>query len=256
MALEANLAIQGVLAFVTGFLYVYVARTIGARALSAEARNANRTFAVWWLALGALYLAASALDFLSAVGFRDVAIFVTFVNVILLLLCLAIWGLNYYLAYLYTGSQRALWVLSAFYAGLAVATLYLITWMEPTGFDETQFTLMLTYTRQPPPVVGTALGLAFAVPVVLAALAYGSLYFRVQDRSHRFRIGVVAGSFLVWFGWSTAATLFQLNVRYQGSLWLLVVNQLIALAVPLAVIVAYRPPSWIRRRLDRPSFTF
>ncbi len=254
MVSEAQVAVQGGLALMTGALYGYVARNIRNRRLSPEARAANLTFAVWWLALGAVDLAAGALNLATAFGFRDVAIFVTYVNVVLLLICLAFWGLTYYLTYLYTGSRRALWVLGAFYGGLGLALLYLIAWLQPTGFDETQATLTLTYTHQAPPFVGTLIGAALVIPVVLAALAYGSLFFRVRDRAHRFRIGVVAGSFLGWFGWSLLSTLLGLSTRYPGSTALLVVNQLIGLGVPVAVIVAYRPPRWIRRRLDSATY--
>ena len=253
MPFRPELMVQAALALATGLVYAYVGRLILRRRLSDDARRANRLFAGWWLGLAGIEALAGLLDVAFAFDVRDLPLVVTFVNLFLLVVCAALWGLVYYLAYLYTGSRRALWPIGAFYVALALSFLDLVAWMQPTGFEDTALGVTLTYARQPPAVLSAAMGAALAVPVIGAALAYGTLFFRVQDRTRRFRIGAVAGSFLVWFGWSLVSSILQLQQRFPGSLRLLVVNQLIAFAVPVVVSLAYRPPTWLRDRLEAPA---
>jgi hypothetical protein len=253
MPFRPELMIQAVLAFTTGIVYVYVGRLILRRRLSDDARRANLLFAAWWMGLAGIDALAGMLDVALAFDLRDLPIVVTFVNLLLLVLCAALWGLVYYLTYLYTGSRRAFWPTGAFYGGLGLAFLYLVAWMQPNGMEDTGIGVTLTYARTPPTFLTASMGAALAVPVVAAAFAYGTLFFKVQDRTRRFRIAAVAGSFFLWFGWSLVSSILQLQTRFPGSVRLLVANQLIALAVPVIVTLAYRPPTWLRDRLEAPA---
>ncbi|MEA3198724.1 MAG: hypothetical protein QOE90_152 [Thermoplasmata archaeon] len=248
VAFIVRLAVQGVLALVTGLLYAYVARLVLSRSVSPEAQRANHAFAFWWAAFGAVEFLAGAYNIPSAFGYRDLAMVTTVINVLLFLIAAAIGGLVYYLVYLYTGNPRWFWPIVTFYLALGLAMLYLIAWLDPIGYDESSSTLQLTYRNQLGATPSIALGLVLALPVVLAALGYGSLYFRARDPPQRFRVGLVAGSFLGWFGWSSVSTVLQLQQRFPDSVGLATLNAVIAIAAPLLVILAFRPPRWIRAR--------
>jgi hypothetical protein len=246
MEVATSVLVQGIFSIVAAGLYAWVARIVLQREVESDARRANEMFAVWWLALGILYVLAAALNVPGAFGLRDLAFTVTLVNVILVLLCIALWGLMYYLVYLYTGSTRSFWPLTIGYAVLAVAFLYLIAWADPTGFDATgQLTTQRKLTGAP----GIALGLLISVPIILAALAYGSLYFRVHERAPRYRIGMVAGAFLFQFGWSAVSTILELQTKYPTSIPLQVLQDAIAVGVPILIVLAFRPPKAVRKRL-------
>ena len=81
--------------------------------VSGASRRANLAFAAWWVGLGLLYLLAPLYTLPPKLfGFEDLALSVTILNVIFLLLIGAVWGLVYYLAFLYTGDSRAFWPIS------------------------------------------------------------------------------------------------------------------------------------------------
>jgi len=254
VAFHPDLAVQATVALATGLVYVFVARLIMNRHPSTDARLANSMFAVWWGAFGLLEFSVGAYQVPAAFGFQDLALVIALLNLILLLIVVALWGLVYYLVYLYTGSSRSFWPITILYMILAAAMLYLVAWIEPTGFkaDGT-----LSYTRQLTGFPSIAIGLAFSLPVVLAALGYGSLYFQAQARTQRFRIGMVAGSFLAWFSWSALSALLQLSQKAQDAAaagngtiqnTLIVVNSAISIIVPILIVLAYRPPRWFQDR--------
>ncbi len=249
VAFILRLAVQGLVALATGALYAYVARLVLARPTSADAQRANHAFAFWWGAFGAVEFLAGAYSIPAAFGYRDLAMVITLLNVLLFLIAVAIGALVYYLVYLYTGSSRSYWPIVGAYVALGIALMYLVAWMQPTGYDESSPSLTLQYTRQLVGAPAIALGLLLSVPVVLAAVGYGSLFFRTEGGEQRFRVALVAGSFLVWFGWSTVSSILQLQQKYPDSAALQALNSLIALAAPLLVIMAFRPPGWIRARL-------
>ena len=128
---------------------------------------------------------------------------------------------------------------------------YLIAWMGPNGFDADG---TMTFERQRlsgAPAI--ALGLLFSLPVVAAALAYGSLFFRVDAPHARYRIALVAGAFLLQFGWSTLSSVLELSRRYPDSLALSLLGNALGIVAATAILLAFRPPGPIRRRLGLPE---
>jgi hypothetical protein len=180
-------------------------------------------------------------------NYRDLALVVALLNALLVTIVVAVWGLVYYLAYLYTGSSRSFWPITAFYAFLAVLFLYVVAWVQPNGFDADGG---LTYARkQLTGAPAIAIGLLFSLPVVIAAVAYGSLYFRVKEAAARYRIGLVAGAFFLQFGWTAASSALQLNRKYPNSVAISLVGSTFAILSALA----FRPPRKVRARLRIPD---
>ena len=240
--------VQSGVQWVTAALYLWVAHIVLDRRVEGNGRLANALFGVWWIALAIAFILIPILNVPTRVfGYRNLALAVTMLNALFILIVAAVWGLVYYLAYLYTGSRRIFWPITAFYVGLAFVLLFLIAWLQPIGFEVSG---RLAYAREPlqgaPAVL---LGLLFSGPVVLAALAYGSLFFRVKEAGPRYRVGMVAGAFLFQFGWSMVSGILQLSRRYPDSPTLAFVSSAIGILAALAILMAFRPPRAIRERL-------
>lgn len=244
---DAKLLLRGFVALVTALAYAYVARLVVARKLEGDAVRANRAFAVWWISFGAIEFLVAGYQIPAAFGELDLALAVTFLNALVIMLAVALAGLLCFLVYLYTGSTRAFAPIAVAYAIVAAGLLYLVAWMQPDGFDPA--TGAIHYTRQLVGAPSAALGAVIALPVVLAAVGYASLYFRVTEREPRYRIVLVAGAFIVWFGWSLLSGVLGLARKAPDTVS--VVNQVVALAAPLVIILAYQPPAAVRRWLAR-----
>lgn len=245
----AQALLQAAVQFGSGLLYLWVARVVLNRRFAGDAKRANGLFALWWVGLGATFIVASAYGAIPRLlGFRDIALATTLLNALLILLVVAVWALVSYLAYLYSGKAPPFAPITAFYIALGVGLLYAVAWLNPSGFDGDG---RVVFERQQlAGAPGMALGLLFSLPVVIAALAYGSLFFRVRDVAARYRIGLVAGAFLVQFGWSAVSSALQLSRRYPNSLTLALVSNGLGVAAALAILLAFRPPRLVRDRLD------
>lgn len=251
MTPQAQLILQGSVAFGATLVYAYVARVVAMRHTSPEARLANRAFTAWWATIGAIELLVALYTFAAALGVRNLALAATTITLILVLVALAIGALLYYLVYLYTGNARWFRPIAMSYAILAAGLVYLVAWIDPTGFSDTQRPAALQYARELAGIPMIALGLTFSVPVILAATAYGSLYFRTDQPEAKFRIAVIATSFGLWFGWSATSTILDLGRQYPDSMALFAVNSAFTLLAPAVILCAYRPPRWVRVRLER-----
>lgn len=247
--MRPELLVQAVFALATAAFYGWIGLLIHRRSPSEEAKAANQLFALWWVSLSALYLLTGALNAAAAIGRIDLALAIAWIDFVLILLCVALWALLGFLLYLYTGSRKWFLPLGFAYAVLAFLLLWFIAWLEPTGLKNSGLGVQFDYAREAPDWMSTLLGLTISVPIVLAALGYGSLYFRIHERLPRYRIAMVAGAFLVWFGWSILSTLLDLNDRFRDSWGLYGWNQAIAILVPVVILMAYRPPAWVRARL-------
>lgn len=232
----------------TAVLYIWVARIVLARNITGDARRANTLFGIWWLALALVFVAAPILNVSTRVfGVRNLGLAITLLNLLLVLIAAAVWGLVYYLAYLYTGNSRLFWPITAFYIGLAGLLIYVVAWLGPVGFEDSG---AIRYARQRldgGPAI--ALGVLLSLPVVAAALAYGSLYFRIDDPAARYRIGLISGGFLLQWGWSLVSGILGLSRRYPDSLVLRLIGSALAILAALAVLLAFRPPAKVRARL-------
>jgi hypothetical protein len=87
--------------------------------------------------------------------------------------------------------------------------------------------------------------LLLVFPQIIAGLAYFTLYFRVSDPTQRYRILLVSWSIVIWFGSGLAGTLIDAG---DNDLFQLI-RRAIGVVAALAILMAYLPPVWIRRRL-------
>ncbi|MEA3203187.1 MAG: hypothetical protein QOI63_862, partial [Thermoplasmata archaeon] len=138
--------------------------------------------------------------------------------------------------------------LGAFYGLFLLLLVYLIVRSEPVGVTTQRWQVMIKFAHEN--ILGPAGGLVFLLlfvgPQVVGALAYFTLFFRTDDPWARYRIGMVSLSLTVWFGSSVVAGLLGFG---QDERWMLL-SRLISLVAALVILMAYRPPAWVRRRLD------
>lgn len=236
-----TLVLGAALAVLAAILYAYVAVRVGRRRVSEDARLASKLFALWWNALAGITALGALSTILGLAGVRSLPVYVAISNVALLCLVLGLWALLYYLVFLYTGSRRALVPLSVCYALLYAATVGVQVWRHPLSVTEGTWSTTIAYER-PLPRAGTIVfTVLILVPQLLAALAYLSLYFRLEDRTKKYRVLLVSGSILFVF----AAPLVGPALAGEG--WPLV-SRIIGLAAATATLAAFVPPTWIRAR--------
>lgn len=246
--------IQVIVQTASAGIYGYVGRLVLHRNPPGDAARANHAFATWWFTLGLVAALNAMLQLSALVDLDEPALLETLLNAMLVTLAVGLCALTYYLSYVYTGRRNLIWPLGIAYALVALVFLYTSAWLEPTGTRIRPMGATLTYERDLTGWPLALFGALVAGPVLLASLAYASLYFRIHDPAPRFRIAMVAGSFLTWFGWSLLSTLLGLNQRFPDSLALLLTNHLMGLAVPLLTILAYRPPRRLRERWQRQGY--
>lgn len=241
----ATLALSAAGSFLTALLYLYIGHVLRGRPVSPEARLANGMFVLWWQALGALGMLGVGILMLYMADSLPLWLYRAYVTLVLLGLFVALWGLQFYLVYLYTGSRRSFVPLGIFYGLLFIATLALIEYIgSPERIVDNGWAL----ETEPEVELGFAFGLGFTLliigPQLVAAIAYARLFSKTRDRTQRYRIALITGSIIVWFGSGLVATGAQVSDDLSYQLF----SRLIGIAGALVILMAYKPPRWIRKR--------
>lgn len=245
--------LQG-LSGVAAILYLVVAIVQARRPVSREAREARNGFVFWWGGLAALgvfgLLTSTVLD-TSELGVNGYRIMLyTLIPVLMGMLA----GLVYYLIYLYTGSRRAIPWVSAGYSLLMMLAVLFVELQDPyVGLDPETGERGLLYAKEAAPWMGATFSLLLVAPPFAAAVAYAALFFRTADRTARYRIAMVSGGFVLWFGFSLLGTLGSLAAGEAGGeqgFARQLTGQLLGVLAGVLVLLAYYPPRWVRGRLQ------
>ncbi len=231
------------ISLVAGALYLFVGYRLSARKLAdPQERLAWRLFMLWWFGLAGTTLVGTVRNLLLLFGVTDPGLYSTVTYLNLLLVCVAVWGVSYYFLYLFTGNPQLLVPSLVFYGAVYVVLLYLITANMSATLGSGN---AATNGAVSPAWVLPALFLLIG-PVLLGALSYLSLAFRIRDRTQRFRITLVSGSILVWF----LGALLVMALNSRGAMGLRLLSQLLGLLAAIAVTWAYFPPMWMQRYLQ------
>lgn len=241
-----TLLIQG-LVIVTGVFCLFIAAQLGKRVVKGDDKLAWSAFRVWWLGIG-LSTALGAVKTLMILSAVDNALAYVWLGYIsTAVICVALWGLLFYLLFLYTGNKGLALPLGVFYllvfAGLVVYSFFVL---KPTGvvLDASAVTATIQYEQEANPLYVPILALLVLLPQILGSLAYFSFYFRVRERVQKYRVLLVSVSILVWFG----IPLLALPLDLSGLPWWSLATRIIGLAAVLAIYWAYYPPKFIQRR--------
>jgi hypothetical protein len=202
-------------------------------------------YALCWHAVGALMLTSGAARVLASVGLLTLPLYTALTVLMLVCVVAALWGLVYYLLFLLTGRPRILAAVTLYYAALFLAFAYYLAWSHPVGVTAEAWTLALVFENPPQGSPFFAALAALAVPPVASALAYAGLLMRAQDPTQRYRIALVSSSIAGWFVGILLTTELGLTDRAP---WWPVLSRTVELLASVAILLAYMPPGWVRRR--------
>lgn len=221
----------------TALLLGYVSVLVLRKRTSADGKLPLRMFSLWWVCAGLVILLAGAPTMLTVVGVSDVRLFTVLGYASAAPLALGLFGLLYYLLYIYTGKRGAIWPLGAAYAAFFLFTLYYFSQFGPRHIETSVFSVRAIPDTRPPVPMRILFGAGVGLPIIGALIAYASLYPRARDPAARHRIATVSGAFALWFlpvvvalvsGWSEAA-------------WFPLVYQVPGVVAAILIVIAYRP---------------
>ena len=242
---DALILTQTVLTALTAIVYLYVGYHLARRRVEGPNRLAAALFATWWIILGGLQIMTLVGRLLSDSGVRDLAVHLTLAEIELLALCIALWALLYYLVFVLTGTRRAMMPLAIFYGAFYVWILYLILSLHPMGVkDAPTGGVQLDFAEEAPGYATFAFIVLLLGPVLVGAIGYFRLYFRVQGTTQRYRIGMIAVTLIAWFGSAAIASASGVS----NAAWWRPASTFLGLLAALAIYFAYRPPAFLRRR--------
>ena len=245
MTIQSTLLFSALFAAASAGIYSYVGWRLSKRVISSsEAKLAWGSFTVWWFGLAATTLISGCLSLFGALGLTNLPLFVTATYINILVICLALWGLLYYLIYLFTGNRRSLVPLALFYMIYYALLVYYITASIPGHVNVGRWSTTLVYRA---PLTGPffVIILVFLLlPQIIGGLAYFTLYFRVSDLTQKYRVLLVSSSIVVWF----LSPLIALAGGLGQQDWWQLASRFIGMVAALIILMAYLPPRWLKQR--------
>jgi hypothetical protein len=245
MTNQSTLFIGTAFALIGGFMYIFIGWWLSKRVVSsADARLAWQAFTIWWFGLAATTLLGAFQNLLGALGHTGLPLFITAQYVNTLVACIALWGLVYYLIYLFTGNSRALIPLSIFYIIYYILLIYYYTASVPSNVEIGRWNITLAYENVLTGPFFVLLATLLLAPQIIGSLAYFTLYFRVSDSTQKYRVLLVSWSIIFWF--LTPVIALVGGVAEQD--WWQIISRLISLGTALVILMAYLPPRWVKER--------
>jgi hypothetical protein len=243
--IQPTLLFGALLSILSAVIYSYVGRVLSRRhSASPDSNLAWRLFVLWWYALAGTTLSGAALNLLGGFGVTNLPLFVTVTMMNLMAICVALFGLLYYLLYLFSGSRRWFTPLVVFYVIYYALLVYFVEASEPARVAVEPWRVRLVYQQQLGNPFFVIILLLLLFPQIIGGLVYFTLYFRVKTATQKYRILLVSWSIVIWFLSSFLASISGLS---QSDAWQ-VLSRFIALAASLTIMFAYQPPESIKRR--------
>lgn len=236
-------------ALAAGAVYAFIGLRLAQRRVGPDAQLAATMFSAWWFGLAATTVIGAVQSLAGAFGLLSLPLAVTLMHVNLLVICIALLGLLYYLVYLFTGKRRAIVPLTLFYVLYYPLLVYFVVASDPIGVEVERWRVTLDYAQDIRGPLYVAVLLLLIAPQILGAIAYLTLYVRVKERTLRYRIALVSLSIIVWFGSALAAAFTGIN---QNDDWQ-IASRAIGLAAALTILMAYYPPGFLKRRFGLTS---
>lgn len=244
MSIQSTLLFSALFALVSALIYGYVGWRLWQRLIPAgEDRVAWLAFTIWWYGLAATQLITAAQHLFGAVGWTSVPLFFTTGNLNVLVSCISLCGLVYYLTYLFTGNRRLLLPLVIFYFIFYMLVIYYVAAGVPDHVAVSRWSTTLVSQNELPQAVAVLIIVLLLFPQILGSLAYFTLFFRVQEITQKYRVLLVSWSMLIWF----ASPLLSLIGDMDQQDWWQLIGRSIGLAAALTILMAYLPPRWIRQ---------
>lgn len=220
--------------------FLYAGRAVRSEMRQTAAPSAGAAFAVWWSAIGAYLAIEGAMTIAGALGYTALVPWLVVRYLGYVLIGAGLWGLTYYVAFVWTGRQGLRVPLAVLFAALSATLIGYFVTRRPLSVVAQDWLVGFTFAAEPTGPLYTAILTGFALPPIAAAFGYLSLWSRTQRRDQRYRIALVSVSIILYLG-------SGLVVRLGTNDFLMFVNlALFGLGMAAAVLLAYRPPRAIR----------
>lgn len=241
-----TLLVAATAGLVAATLFAYVGYRLGKRVVSSpEGRAAFTCFRIWWYGAAAATAVAPVRQILYMNGRLEPWMYETSANVTVVLASIALWGLLCNLVYLYTGSVRWWGPIAGVYVAAGVLLLGVRAWMGPALFvTDNGWELVAATSRSLPQWGAVTVILALLAPPLAASLAYLGLLRFAPEPTQRYRIVMVSGSLMAWFGGTILAGIVTLPPAVQTLF-----TRSLGILAALIILLAYDPPRWLRDRL-------
>lgn len=236
------LLLSALSALLVGAVYAFVAFRLLARS-KLPGSWPLRFFAMWWGAIAFNHVAGSAIYVAASQGYVSFEVQLTYLIMQRLAVCASLLGLMAFLSFLYTGQARVP-VLAGAYVLVAAYLLYVITAAAPEGVLVGRWRSDVANAATLPRSLDVASLLFILLPPIVASLLYLRLARRVETRSQRVRVYTVSLGVIAWWVFAVASA----GRSTMDTDWLQATNRVVGLLVALAILVAYQPPAWMRRR--------
>ena len=239
-----GLLLNALVGSVASGFFLSIALRLTRQKVSPESQTAVTLFGLWWFSLSVYAVVGATTDLLAAVGVETFAVAIAFHYMQMIALCIGLWGLVYYVAFLFTGKRGLLLPLAIFYSLYYAVLLFIVTLGRPSNVVIETWRSGVEYAQ--PFLEAWSTALLLVLPAVVAVGTYLLLYFQSESRLARYRITLVSASALAW---SASLVIREANV-------LAAMPALMALGSAWALNWAYDPPRWLSARagLDAVSF--
>jgi len=245
VTIQTTLILSTLFAIVSASIYAYVGWRLSKRFVASwEGRVAWKSFTVWWYGLAATTFVGGLLNLFGALGLTLLPLFVAATYIDVLVICLALCGLLYYLIYLFTGNSQWLVPLSIFYIIYYGLLVYYITASAPESINIDRWRATLSYHA---PLTGPFFAILIVLlllPQIIGGFAYFTLYFRVREVTQKYRVLLVSWSIIIWF----LSPFLAIVGGLAEQDWWQLVSRLIGLVAALTILMAYLPPRWLKER--------
>lgn len=242
--------------FANSILYFFIGHSLGKKSFeNQEDSRAWRAFRVWWFGMAANTATNGLFVLLLSLGVDYLPLFVILNLAATLSAAPALWGLLTYLMYIFRGNHRASRWVAGFYIAFGLFLLISIYVFRPIGASLGTWDPAIQYQNVPEGIFGLVYGVLLIVllslPPILASFGMFSLYFKVTERSAKFRALLVPLGFFCLFGvaYFIPLILILVGINLNATSWWPPTIRILGILALILIYVAYFPPPFVQRWL-------
>lgn len=243
--------------FANSVLYFFIGHSLGKKSFeNNEDASAWRAYRTWWFGMSANTALNGLAVLLLGLGASYLPVFVMLSLGATLAAAAALWGLLTYLMYIFRGSHTASRWIAGFYIAFGLFLFVSIYVFHPIGITMGTWDPQVQYENAPQGVFGLVYGVLLIVllslPPILASFGMFSLYFKLSERSARFRSLLVPLGIFALFGlaYFIPLILILVGINLSATSWWPLTIRLVGIAALMLIYFAYFPPAFIRRQLQ------
>lgn len=208
-------------------------------------------FVAWWVLIGCNKLLSAAAGLGAAQGWIGADGFIAIIFVNLAVLAVSLACLMSYLLYLFTGSMRSTVWVAVGYLVFYVLLTYNTAAGQPNGVAIGPWKATHTTASQAPGLVRLLVLVLLFVPQIVGASLYASLRNKLTAPTARYRVTLVPVAIVAW----SLSILLVALPTFADNAAMQVGSRLMGATAGIVTLLAYRPPAFIRERLEAEAST-